>query len=149
MTIRLSTGMRNKLLDGGAAGGIKGSFNLGFMAILTGSQPTSPDDPATGTRLGTVSVNGGGTGITFDSAAAGVIAKAVAETWRFTGLADGTAGWFRLYQAADTITNSSTSVARIDGNIGSSGADLNLSNLSITTGQVNTVDTFTITMPGA
>lgn len=149
MTIRLSTGMRNKLLDGGATGGIKGSFNLGFMAILTGSQPTSPDDAATGTRLGTVSVNGSGTGITFDSAAAGIIAKAVAEAWKFTGLADGTAGWFRLYQAADTITNVSTTVARIDGAIGSSGADLNLSNLSITTGQVNTVDTFTITMPGA
>ena len=149
MTIRLSTGMRNKLLDGGSGGGIKGAFNLGFMAILTGSQPTSPDNPATGTLLGTVSVNGGGTGITFDSAVAGVIAKAVAETWRFTGLVDGTAGWFRLYQAADTITNSSTSVARIDGAIGTSGADLNLSNLSITTGQVNTVDTFTITMPGA
>jgi hypothetical protein len=94
-------------------------------------------------------VNGGGTGITFDSAAAGVIAKAVAETWRFTGLADGTAGWFRLYQAADTITNSSTSVARVDGAIGTSGADLNLSNLAIVTGQVNTVDTFTITMPAA
>jgi len=149
MTIRLSTGMRNKLLDGGATGGVKGAFNLGFMAIMSGSQPVSPDDAATGTRLGTISVNGGGTGITFDAAVAGVIAKAIAEVWRFTGLADGTAGWFRLYQAADTITNASTSVARIDGAIGSSGADLNLTNLSIVIGQVNTADSFTITMPGA
>lgn len=147
--IRLSTGLRNKMLDGGATGGIKGSFNLGFMAIMSGSQPTTADAAATGTLLGTVSVNGGGTGITFDAAAAGVIAKAVAETWRFTGLADGTAGWFRLYAAGDTITNLSTTAARLDGSIGTSGADLNLTNLSITTGQINTCDSFTVTMPAA
>jgi hypothetical protein len=149
MTIRLSTGLRNKMLDGGASGGIKGAFNLGFIAILTGTQPNSADNAATGTLLGTVSVNGGGTGITFDSAAAGVIAKAVAETWRFTGLAAGIAGWYRLYAPGDTITNSSSSAARVDGSIGSSGADLNLSNLTIEVGQVNTCDTFTLTMPAS
>ena len=149
MTIRLSTGLRNALLDGGASGGIKGSFNLGFMAILTGTQPTSADTGTTGTLLGTVSVSGGGTGVTFDSAAAGVISKAAAETWRFTGLTDGVAGHFRLYAAGDTITSTSTTAKRLDGAIGTSGADLNLSNLNVTTGQVNTVDTFTITMPGA
>lgn len=149
MTIRLSTGIRNKMLDGGASGGIKGAFNLGFVAILTGAQPVGADSAATGTTLGIISVDGGGTGITFDAAAAGVISKAAAETWRFTGLTEGTAGWFRLYAAGDTITNSSSSAARIDGSIGTSGADLNLSNLAITAGQVNTADSFTITMPAA
>lgn len=149
MTIRLSTGIRNKMLDGGASGGVKGAFNLGFIAILTGTQPAGADSPATGTLLGTVSVNGGGTGITFDNAVAGVIAKAAAETWRFTGLAAGIAGYFRLYAAGDTITNTSTTAARIDGSIGSSGADLNLSNLTIEVGQVNTCDTFTFTLPAS
>lgn len=149
MSMRLSTGLRNKVLDGGSGGGFKGALNLGFIAILTGSQPVSPDNPATGTLLGTVSVNGAGTGLTFDAAAAGVLAKAAAETWRFTGLADGVAGWFRFYAPGDTITNSSSSAARLDGSIGTSGADLNLTNLNITVGQVNTCDTFTITQPAS
>jgi hypothetical protein len=149
MTIRLSTTARNKLLDGGTTGGIKGAFNLGFMNIYTGSQPATADTGATGTLLGTVSVNGGGTGITFDASVAGVISKAVAETWRFTGLAAGIAGWFRLWEATDTPSATQSTKARVDGAIGSSGADLNLTNLNIGVGQVNTCDTFTITMPAA
>jgi hypothetical protein len=148
MTIRLSTMARNKLLDGGAAGGIKGAFNLGFMNIYAGSQPSLADNAATGTLLGTVSVNAGGVGLTFASAVDGVISKTVAELWRFTGLADGIAGWFRLYEATDTPGGAlGTTKARIDGAIGSSGADLNLTNLQVKTGVVNTCDTFTITMP--
>jgi len=147
MSFRLSTGLRNKILDGGAAGGYKASLNLGFIAIMSGSQPTSPDNAATGVLLGTVSVNGAGTGLTFDASVAGVLSKAAAETWRFTGLADGVAGWFRFYAPGDTITNISTTAARLDGTIGSSGADLNLTNLQIQTGQVNTCDAFTITQP--
>ena len=149
MSLRLSTGLRNKVLDGGAAGGFKGSLNLGFIAILTGSQPTNPDTGHTSTLLGTVSVNAGGTGLTFDASVAGVLAKAVAETWKFTGLVDGTAGWFRFYAPGDTITNTSTTAARLDGAIGTSGAELNLSNLNVLTSQVNTVDAFTITQPAS
>lgn len=144
---RISDGLRNKILDGGSGGGFKGALNLGFIAIMTGSQPTSANSAATGTLLGTVSVNGGGTGLTFDAAVGGVLAKAAAETWRFTGLTEGTAGWFRFYAPGDTITNSSTTAARLDGAIGTSGAEINLTNLAIVTGQVNTVDAFTITQP--
>jgi hypothetical protein len=147
MSFRLSTGLRGKILDGGATGGYKGSFGSCFINIYTGSQPASPDNPATGTLLGTVSVNGAGTGMTFDASVAGVLSKAAAETWRFTGLAAGVAGWFRLWQTGDTVTNSSTTAARLDGSIGTSGADLNLTNLNIDIGQVNTCDTFTITQP--
>lgn len=149
MTIRLSTGMRNKLLDGGASGGIKNALNLGFIAIYTGTQPASADTGATGTLLGTVSVNGGGTGLTFDAASAGVISKAAAETWRFTGVAAGTAGWYRFYPAGGTPGNLSTTEARIDGSIGTSGADMNVSNLAIEVGQINTIDSYTFTMPAA
>jgi hypothetical protein len=147
MTIRLSTMARNKLLDGGANGGIKGAFNLGFMNIYSGSQPSNADTGATGILLGTVSVNGAGGGISFDPSVAGVIAKAAAELWRFTGLAAGIAGWYRLYEPTDTPATTQSTKARVDGAIGSSGADLNLTNLQIQLGQVNTCDAFTITMP--
>lgn len=67
--------------------------------------------------------------------------------WRFTGLADGIAGWFRIWPNGGTPANSSSSEARIDGAIASSGAEINLSNVNIVTGVVNTVDTVTITLP--
>jgi hypothetical protein len=150
MSIRLSTATRNKLLDGGTGGGIKNMFNLGFINLYTGSQPNTPSVGATGTLLGTVTVNGDGTtGVGFDAAAAGVIAKAVAQTWKFTGLAAGIPGWFRLYAAGGTPSTTDDTQARLDGGIGSSGADLNLTNLNVQIGQVNTVDSFTVTMPAA
>jgi hypothetical protein len=150
MSVRLSDNARNKLLDGGASGGIKNTFNLGFIAIMSGSQPASANTGASGTLLGTVTVNGDGTtGVGFDAAVAGVISKAAAQTWKFTGLAEGIAGWFRLYAPGDTISATDSTKPRVDGAIGTSGADLNLSNVSIAIGQVNTVDAFTITMPAA
>lgn len=150
MAIRLSDEARNRLLAGGANGGIKNAFNGGFIAILSGSQPNSANTGATGTLLGTVTVNGDGTtGISFDAPVAGVISKAAAEAWKFTGLAAGIAGWFRMYAAGDTITATDSTKPRIDGAIGTSGAELNLSNVTIAVGQVNTVDSFTIGEPAA
>jgi len=147
MTVRLSTGARNKLLDGGSGGGIKGALNLGFINIYSGPQPLLADTGATGTLLGTASVNAGGTGLTFDAAVLGVISKAAAEAWKFTGLAVGTAGWFRFYPAAGNPANTSATEARIDGAVAASGGDLNLTNISITIGSPNTIDVFQFTMP--
>lgn len=147
MTVRLSTGLRNKMLDGGSGGGIKGALDLGFINVYSGAQPATADTAASGTLLGTVSVNASGTGLTFDAAASGVIAKAAAEVWRFNGAADGTAGWFRFYPAAGTPSGASTTEARIDGAIGTSGSDLNLSNITITTSAPNTIDVFQFTLP--
>jgi hypothetical protein len=117
--------------------------------VYAGSQPADADAAASGTLLGTVTVNGAGTGLTFDAAVAGVLSKAAAESWRFTGLADGIAGWFRMWAAGTNPANASTTEARIDGSVGSSGADMNLSNISVKVGQVSTADSFTITAPGA
>jgi len=150
MTIRLSDALRNRMLDGGSNGGIKACFNLGFISIFNGSQPSSANTGATGTLLGLVTVNGdGSTGLGFDASVAGVISKAAAQTWRFTGLAAGVAGWFRLWAVGDTITNTDSTKPRLDGVCGTSGAELNMSNLNIAVAQVSTVDGFTITMPGA
>ena len=147
MTMRISTGMRNRMLDGGAAGGVKGALNLCKINMYQGSQPASADAGATGTLLGTVTVNGAGTGLTWDAAVAGVISKAAAEVWRFTGLADGIAGWFRIWPAGDTPTNASSTAPRIDGAIANSGAEINLSNVNIVTGVVTTVDNVALTLP--
>ena len=148
MAVRLSTGLRNKMLDGGSGGGFKGALALGFINIYSGPQPLTADTGATGTLLGTVSIGGlGVTGLTFDAATGGVSSKAAAETWMFTGAATGTAGWFRFYAAGDTPANASSTAARLDGAISTSAADLNLANVSVSTGAPNTIDVFSFTLP--
>ncbi len=147
MTVRLSTGLRDKLLNGGASGGLKNALNLGFIAIYSGPQPLTADSAASGTLLGTVSVGGAGTGLTFGNSASGTIAKTPAEDWKFVGIADGTAGWFRFYPAAGNPALASSTEARIDGNIATSGGDLNISNIAVKIGVPNTVDVFHFTMP--
>lgn len=150
MATRISTGARNKMLDGGTTGGLKASLALGAINVYSGPQPLTADTAATGTLLGTVSINGlGVTGITFDAAAAGVLSKAAAETWKFVGVAAGTAGWCRFYPAGGNPAILSTTESRIDMAIASSGSDVSLSNLSITVGAPVTVDVYQVTMPAA
>jgi hypothetical protein len=79
--------------------------------------------------------------------ASGIIAKN-ADTWSGVGLAAGTAGYFRLVTNLDTGVLSTTE-HRLQGNISSSGAELNLSNLNIVVGATQTVDTFQLTQPAS
>jgi len=86
-------------------------------------------------------------GLTFAPAANGAVSKS--GVWSFLGLAAGTAGWFRLIGSAADAGGASTLLPRLDGSIASSGADLNLSNTSITVNAPNTIDSFTFTIPSA
>ena len=148
MTIRLSDGLRNAMLDGGTGGGIKGALDGCFCAFFTGAQPASANDPMTGTLLGVLSVNGDGvTGLTWDAADAGSIAKAASESWRVEWDAVGVAGCFRFYMTGDTLTGSDPDAIRLDGSCGTSGADMNLTNLQTAVGRVDTCDGFAVTMP--
>lgn len=131
-------------------GGIKASMRAGFINIYTGPQPLTADTGATGTLLGTVTLDGDGvTGLTWDGAVDGVLSKAVSESWKFTGLAAGTAGWWRAYISGDTPTNVSTTHPRVDGNIATTGGDMALTNLTVSVGAPNTVSTATMTMPAS
>lgn len=150
MTIRLSTGMRNAVLKGGADGGVKGALASGFIYIYTGAQPANSDIGAAATLLGQVTKDGdGATGLLLGEPVNGVIDKDPAELWRFLGLADGAAGWWRFAEASDTPSAASATAKRIDGSIGTAGADANIANTNVVTGAMSTVDSFSITMPGA
>ena len=76
------------------------------------------------------------TGLSWDTAAAaGELLKSQTETWQEDEvLATGVAGWFRIYEATDTPSGASTTLARLDGTIGTSGADLNLSTVNLVAG---------------
>ena len=149
MTVRLSTGLRTSLAG---TTGFGATFANGVVDIYSGSQPVSADAAVTGTLLGTVTLSSGAftsgvatNGLTFAAAAAGAVAKS--GVWSFNGVAAGTAGWFRLRGNAADNNALSTTLPRLDGSVATSGADLNLSNITIAVGAPNTIDTFSWTQP--
>lgn len=149
MTVRLSTALRNNLAG---TTGFAATFANGIIEIRTGSQPGTADAAATGTLLGTVTLNSGAftpgsptNGLTFAAAADGAVSKS--GVWSFNGVAAGTAGWFRLKANALDNDTLSTTLPRLDGSIATSGADMNLSNITIAVAAPNTIDSFTYTQP--
>lgn len=151
MTVRLSTQLRTNLAG---TTGFAATFANGVIDIYSGSQPVSADAAVTGTLLGTVTLNSGAftpgsptNGLTFAAASAGAVAKS--GVWSFNGIAAGTAGWFRLKGNAGDAGALSTTLPRLDGSIATSGADMNLSNITIAINAPNTIDTFTWTQPAA
>ena len=149
MTVRLSTQLRTNLAG---TTGFATTFANGVIDVYSGTQPATADAAVTGTLLGRVTLNSGaftaGTatnGLTFAAASAGSVSKS--GVWSFNGLAAGTAGWFRLKGNALDNDALSTTLPRVDGSIATSGADMNLSQLSIAVGAPNTIDSFSWTIP--
>ena len=144
MALKASTGLRNKLLD---TNPLRTVMNLGFIKIYSGAVPTDADAAVTGTLLVTISNASGGTGLTFAaSAAAGVIAKTSGETWSGVNAAGGVASYYRHVASGDTGAVSTTE-ARVQGLIGVSGSDMNLTNTTLTNGATQTVDYYTLNLP--
>lgn len=146
MAIKLSTGLRGKLMD---TGSLKTILAAGLIKIYAGTVPADADAAVTGTLLCTVSNNSTGTGINFEAAAvSGVISKAPAETWSGANAATGTATYFR-HVAADDDGTLSTTQARIQGTIATVGADLNLTSIALVSGATQTIDYYSVTIPAA
>lgn len=151
MTLRLSTKLRDNLAG---TTGFASTFANGVIEIYSGTQPATADAAVTGTLLGTVTLNSGAftpgvatNGLTFAAASNGAVSKS--GVWSFIGIAVGTAGWFRFKGNAADAGAISTVLPRLDGSIATSGADMNLSNIAITIGAPNTIDTFTWTQPAS
>jgi hypothetical protein len=150
MALRFSTALRNATIG---TVGMAGALSTGVIEIYTGAQPASANDPVSGTLLGTVTLNGAAftpgsatNGLTFAAAADGAVSKS-ATNWQFTGLATGSAGWFRFKGNAVDAGGSSTSAIRLDGSIATSGGDMTIGNINVTVGAPNTVDQFVLTYP--
>jgi len=152
MALRLSTGLRNKLLG---TQSFKDAMANGVIRIFSGVQPTTADDAEAATVLLEITVSSGAftagaatNGLNFGDPASGSLAKAVAEVWSGAASVTGTAGWFRFY-ANDLTTGASTTAARFDGSVSTSGAQLNMSSTAITAGATTTIDRFIVTMPAS
>lgn len=135
MATRLATTARNAacdaivdLTDAGAG--------AGTIKVYTGSQPASAQDAPTGTLLVTFTC----ADPAFGAAATGV-ATLQSTPRTAAGVADGTAGWFRV---AD-----SNAATVLDGTVGTSGsgAELILNTTAITNGGNVETTSGTITVP--
>ncbi len=146
MALKLSTGLRDKLMD---TGSLKSIFAGGLIKIYSGAAPADADAAVTGTLLCTISLNSTGTGVNFDTAAVGgILSKAPAEVWSGNNSATGVAAYYRHVASGDNGA-SSTTQARIQGSVATVGADLNLSSTSLTSGASQTVDYYSVTIPAA
>jgi len=142
MALKSSTGLKNAVLS---TSSFKAALDGGKIRIFSGSAPADADAAETGTLLCEVSLNGTATGLTFAAAASGTISKTGSEVWSGTNVAAGTATHYRFVATGDTGALSTTQ-ARLQGTVGLIGADLNISNVNLTSGAPQTVDYFTATL---
>jgi hypothetical protein len=83
--------------------------------------------------------------------AAGVLSKD-ANVWQGTAVATGTAGWCRFEAAVNdpgTLDTTPFVISRIDGAVATSGAELNMGSTAVVSGAIQSVASFTITLPTA
>ena len=120
------------LIDGGAG--------AGKVRIYSGSQPADPDTAATGTLLAEITLNDPAFGAAADAAPGGqATADLTGGLEDSSADATGTAGYFRVVDSDNT--------AIMDGEVGTSGADMNLNTTSIVSGASVSITSWTVTMP--
>ncbi len=143
-----------KVITGGS---IRDVFKQGVLKIYSGSQPATADAAVTGTLLLTITVGaqpftaGNCTnGLEFGAAANGMVSKGTSY-WQGTAVASAEAGWFRLSANGTDGTGVSTTLPRIDGAITETGGggEIEMSDTTVTSGNVTTIDTFTISLPSS
>lgn len=110
-------------------------LNSGFLKIYTGAQPAL-NAAVTGTLLVTLTFSA--TAFPASSASAGTVTATANSITSGTAGNSGTAGYFALVKS-----DNSTVVAT--GSVGTSGADLNLDSLAISSGATVSCSAFTIT----
>ena len=136
---------------------IRTAYANGVLAIYGGaSQPADAEDTEAGTLLALITLASGAftpgvatNGLNFDAPSAGVLSKAVAETWSGNGLAAAgtgtTATYFRFYDNSQD-TGASPTGLRFDGAIGTtSTAELQMSVTTIVEGAPVVINSFTYT----
>ena len=90
-------------------------------------------------------------GLLWGDATANVITKHPTQVWSALASGSGAAGWFRFEAAVSDAggTDSTESILRLDGSVGTSGAELNMASITIVSGVTYTIDSFAITFPTA
>ena len=129
MTIAFNVSLRNSMLQE-MADAVDGGVGAGFLRIYNGTRP------ATGGAVTTLLAELTFTDPSFLAPSGGAIAAdSIADETSAPNT--GTATWFRVVDSAGAFV--------IDGDVGVSGSDLNLSSISIGVGQAVSVNSFDVT----
>ena len=161
--LKINRNPKNKLVVATSSGavitltaqpGIGALLNAAALATTVGGNMVAAVTSTTfgsgtgGSVVGVSAVNG----LKLDyNAAAGVITKDTTQTWSGTAVATGTAGWFRYKGSVVDAgaLDSSAVFLRMDGSVATSGADMNMSSTSITNAALQTLSSFSFTIPAA
>jgi hypothetical protein len=124
-----------------------GTLVNGLVVASTVTTITKTDTNIGSLTAGVNSVNG----LTFGDSAAGTIVKNPLEVWSGTAVGAGTAGWFRFQGAVVDAgaADAAEQYIRVDGNVATSGANLNMSNTAIVVSAPQTLTQFSLTYPAA
>jgi hypothetical protein len=156
----MSTGLKDYLLGNGS---LKAALADGYIHIYAFDGENTipgPDDAVSTsgdyTLLATIYSNGGTSiedgGLEFGTASGGVLQKASGETWDNSdagNIATGDAAFFVHVASGEADGNSigaSTTAERIVGSVGTAGADLNLDDTSLTSGQTQQITYYSVTV---
>ena len=151
-TIKYSTGLRNEI---GKAGGKSYADALanGKIHLFQGTIPTSADaaegvSPSVIITLasGAFTFGAATNGINFDVAASGIVAQNSGEVWSGLGLIAGAITWGRFYGNAGPVGASTTAI-RLDFDVSTSGAALNMGSTTVAVDGVVTINSPTLTIP--
>ncbi len=144
MSLKLSTGLRDGMLD---TSPFKTLLDASRVKIYSGVAPASAD-AAEGTLLVSIGSDNADTHCHFLAAAVSGVLSKNADIWSGVAGASGTANYFRLVVNTDTGVLSTTEI-RMQGTVGTSNADINMSSVSIVSGATQTIDTWDLTMPAS
>lgn len=143
MTVQWSTTVRNAMLDAwetAAGTGVK-------LQIWTGAQPANCATAASGTKLAEFTLDSDWAAAAASGSKAmqkGAVALSTSNAYTTTGLASGTAGYYRIVDSTGATCHEQGSITATGG-----GGDLTLDNTSIASAQTVNITGFTKTAPGA
>ena len=143
--MKRSTGLRDYML---ATGSMKQALTGTVIKVWSGTAPASADAAISSDSvlLLTYSVNGNGTGITFDTGSSqGTLQKNPAEVWQGKIVSSGTPSFFRMQLPSDSGAASST-LARFQGTVGLQDADMVVSSTAWTAGDDRKLNYFAATI---
>ena len=147
MSFESSIAARNSLLDK-----LKADLDGGKLYIdrIGGGIPGVDDDVTarSGDILVTITVDGLGTGLTFETSAAGVLLKETTETWLGTIAISDIASFYRFKAAGDLDTAGSIATnIRLQGTVGVLNADLLVADVNFTVTEDQRVDYYAVGLP--
>ncbi|WP_431484207.1 hypothetical protein [Pseudomonas solani] len=145
MSLKFSTGLRRTML---AVAPLRTALNGCELRVYSGPEPASVDSAIAPSNLLLLKIKTDvGAGLTWEAdAPGGVITKNLAEDWRGTVVAGGTATFFRFVLPADTDT-ASTSAVRVQGGVAIAGAELNFSSTALVVDAVERLKAYAIALP--